>query len=380
MATRTVDLVVAGPLPSDPYDDDASSWALARAFAARGDRVAVLYPAGATGAEPPPGTVGVPVPVPLRRPGALVEAADFAGAAGRRIRPDAELVVRDPSGLGALGLARRRAYVASFVRAVSLHAWDAERGSRPAGGVVDRLDAWRDRRAVRRLERAALEEPDALYCDRGDLATAIGREYGVPPDRLRPTVPPVPLLPPVGARDAARAELGIPLDVPVVVAAASRPDPAAAGVDLAREAFRRVRSFFPGARLIVVGTTAPAEPGVVVVPARDANAFSAGFVAADVALFARPAGGFDPGVVFAMRSGVAPILVPSVALPIDPGPAVRRTVSDDPGDIASVLAELLADPALCREVSARGAAYSAPFDPAAIVRSVGPGGPSDGNG
>ncbi len=372
MAAPTVDLVATGPPPFDPYDPDSAAWALARAFAARGDRVNVLYPAGPTGDAPPPGTTAIPIAVPLRRPGALIEAADFAAAAGRTLRPDAEIVVRDPSGLGPLGLGRDRPYLASFVRSIALHEFDAERGARPVAGFADRVDAWRDRRAVRRLERMALEEPDALFCDRPELGSTLAREYGIAEGRLRPTVPPVPLLPAVASREEARAAFGIPPDVPVAVAAAPDPRPEPSGFELVREAFRRVRSFFPGARLVLVGAASPAEPGVVVTPSRAASAFAAGFVAADVALFTRRSPGFDPGVVFAMRAGVAPIVAPSVTFPVDPGPAVRRAVSDDAGNVASALAELLADPALCREVSARGKAFAAAFDPAAIVRSIGP--------
>jgi glycosyltransferase involved in cell wall biosynthesis len=373
MTSRTVDLITLGPPPVDPYEPWATAWALASAFAARADRVRVLHPDGPAGAAPPAGTVGLPVPLTLRRPGAAPDEAGFAAAAGRRVRPDADLIVRDPAGFGSLGLAGRRTgrpTIVAFVRSVELHAFDRARATRPSAGLVDRLDAWRDRRTVRRLEQTALGEADVLFADAPELAQALTEEYGFRGQHVRPTVPPVSALSSPLSRDAARSSLGIPTDVPVVVAPMAEERSGPAGVDRALEAFRRVRPFFPGARLIVVGAPAPTDPGVVCVPARDRATFALGLAAANAALFAGRRPGFDPLLVSAMRAGCAPAAVPGVRLPVDPEGAVRYAASDDPGDLASLLAELLADPALCREIAARGEAQSERYLPERVVDAI----------
>lgn len=373
MASRTVELVALGPPPTDPYEPWATAWALAGAFAARSDRVRVLHPAGLSGAEPPVGTLSVPVPLPLRRPGAALDEAGYTAAAGRHLSRDADLVLRDPAGFGSLGLARRRSTrptVVAFVRSIELRGYDREHVAHPSGRWVDRLDLWRDRRAVRRLERAALNEADVLFPDSPDLPAELLREYGVEERRLRPAVPPVANFSAPPSRDAARSAIGIPTDVPVVVAPMAEAGAEPAGLDRALEAFRRVRPFFPGARLVVVGATAPADPGVVTVPGREPASFSLGLTAANVALFAGRRPGFDPLVVAAMRAGVAPAAVPGVRLPVDPDGAVRYSTSDDPGDLASTLAELLADPALCREVATQGAKNAERYLPEKVLEAV----------
>lgn len=372
MASRTVDLVALGPPPRDPYEPCATAWALAGAFAARGDEVRVLHPEGPSGAPPPPGTTSVVVPLSMRRPGTAAEGAEFAGAAGRRVRRTADLIVRDPSGLGALHPpgGRSRAPIVVFVRSVELHAFDQEHATQASTGWAGRLDRWRDRRSLRRLEREALAEADLLFAETPDLARSVEGEYAIPERRCRSLVPPVPDLPRPASRTAARAALGIPPDVLVVAAPAAEERAGPAGIDRAREAFRRVRPFFPGARLVVVGAPAPEDPGVVTVTARDPAAFGLGLGAANVALFAGGPPGFDPMVVEAMRAECTVAAVPSVRLPIDPNGAVQYAVSDDPGDLASTLAELLADPALCREVAARGTTHAANYAPEKVVAEV----------
>jgi hypothetical protein len=161
MPGRTVDIVAVGPPPQDPYDPAASAWALAAAYASRGDDVRVLHLPGTEAAPVPKGVVALPVEIPLRRPGGPHEPAEFASAAGRQLRRNADLVIRDPVGLGSLGLSRTRRgppLVAGFARAVELQEFEGEHTARPAAGFVDRLDLWFDRRTVRRLERAALLE------------------------------------------------------------------------------------------------------------------------------------------------------------------------------------------------------------------------------
>ena len=366
MASRTVDLVAIGPAPTDPYSSLAGVWSMARAAVERGDRVRVLFPRGTRGGPPPEGVVAEDVSFPLRRPGTTLEDADYASAAGRRIRPDAELVVRDPAGIGPLGVAARLAahpHLVSFVRSIGIREFDREHDGSAASGFVDRLGVWRDRRAVRRLERAALLEPEILFCEVPGLADALVAEYGIARARLRPTTSPVPALADAPSRTAARERLGIPPDVPTVVAPIAPDAVEGPGTDLVREAFRRIRPLFPGVRLVVAGASAPSEPGVLAVPARDAGALATALAAADVALIAPRHRGFDPGIVFAQRAGCATIATGSAELPLAPGAAVRVPPSEDPGDIASSLAELVADPAACREMAVAGREYARRFDP-----------------
>lgn len=366
MAPRTVDLVAIGAAPTDPYSSLAGVWSMARAAAERGDRVRVLFPYGATGGPPPDGVVAEAVPFPLRRPGMALEDADFASAAGRRVRRDADLVVRDPAGIGPLGLGGPRGahlHLVSFVRSVGIREFDRERDGTAATGFIDRIGVWRDRRAVRRLERAALLEPELLFCEAPGLADDLVAEYGIARSRLRPTTSAVPALADPPSRAEARERLGIPPDVPTVVAPVAPDAVEGPGTDRVREAFRRIRPLFPGVRLVVAGANAPSEPGVIAVPARDAGALAAALAAGDVALVVPRRRGFDPGVVFAQRAGCATIATGSAELPVAPGAAVRVPPSEDPGDIASTLAELVADPAACREMAVAGREYARRFDP-----------------
>ncbi len=371
MGARSVELIALGPPPVDPYAPAAGAWALARASAERGNSVRVLYPEGLPGGPAPAGVVATAVPVPLRRPGAPSEDAEFAALAGRGIRSGADLVLRDPVGLGPLGVRGRSSpRLVGFARSIELAAFDRERGGYPSASFVDRLDGWRDRRTLRRLERLALEEPDAVFCDDPGVAVALASEYHLPPERLRPTAPPVPYLANPPSRDRARAAFGIPTDVPVVVVPAAVPSPEVSGVEKAREAFRRVRPFFPGLRMIVVGAPGPTDPGVVTLPGRDAEAFAAAFAAADVAMIVPQTSGFDPGAVFASRAGCATIVGATLTWPAAPAGAVRTVPGDDPGDLASALAELIADPGAARELATKGKELAEAYRPERILDQV----------
>jgi hypothetical protein len=373
MPGRSVDLVASGPPPLDPYDPAASAWAVAGALAAAGDSVRVLHVPGTVRAPVPTGVEAVPVEIPLRRPGAPVEPAEFAAAAGRRLRKPVDLVFRDPLGLGPLGTARGRRglpVVGGFVREIGLRAFEAERKGRESAGVVDRLDSWRDHRAVRRLERAALQETDRLFYDAPEVAKSLGEEYEVPARKLVALPPAVASLAPLPTRDESRSQLRIPPDVPVVLALAAFDTPEPSGVDRVLEAFRRARPFFPGARLLLWGVPASSDPGVVSVPDRRFDTLAIALASADVAVFARRVAGFDPGMVLAARAGVPPIVLPDARLPVDPAGGVRVAASDDPGDLASVVAELLADPASRRTVGAAAAHFAEPFAPERVAAAA----------
>jgi len=373
MPGRTVDIVATGPPPLDPYDPAASAWGLAAALAAEGDEVRVLHLPGSQADALPAGVTGLPVEIPLRRPGASVEPAEFASAVSRHLRKPVDLVLRDPVGLGSLGYRRGRRgppLVGGFVRSVELRAFEGERRGRPSAGFVDRLDTWRDRRAVRRLERAALEESDRLFYDTPEVARSLSEEYGVPARKLVALPPAVPSLPTFPPRASSHEDLRIPPDVPVVVAPAAFDAPEPSGVDRVLEAFRRVRPFFPGVRLVLWGVPSASDPGVIAVGERRAASLSNALASADVAVFARRDSGFDPGIVFAARASIPSIVLPGARLPVDPAGGVRVAASDDPGDLASVLAELLADPALRREVGHAAAGFAEAFLPARVATGL----------
>lgn len=373
MPGRTIDLVAVGPCPRDPYDPAASAWALAAGFAAGGNEVRVLHPAGPAGGEPPEGVVATVVDVPLRRPGAVVEGATLTQAAGRRVRPGADLVVRDPFGLGRLGLDGRKGStptVVGVVHRLELVTYDTESSHRPPTSVFDRVDSWRDRRAVRRLERVALDEAQHLVYDSPELPEVLAREYGISAGRLRPVPPSVRGSGATVSREDARKQLHLPLDVPVVVAPLASEDPRLSGADRVREAFRRMRSLFAGARLVVVGGTAPSEPGVSSLPDRDSSTFERAFAAADVTLVAPSSTGFDPGVILALRANCPVIVGPGVRFPLDPGRAVRTVASDDPAELAAALADLLADTRARRDLSAAGERYAERFHPLRVAAMV----------
>ncbi len=373
MAGRTVDLVAAGPCPSDPYDPAAPSWALAAGVASGGDRVRVLHPPGPTAAPAPPGVEAVRVDLAVRRPGAAVEGAALAGAAGRRIRPEAELVVRDPIGLGPVFGGRRRSgspSVVGIVRGVELAAYDGVAAHQHPGSFMGRVETWRDRRSVRRLEREALAEADRLFYDDPEVPAILAREYSVDPHLL--TDAPTPVLGgTLPSRTNARGDLRLPLDVLVVAAPVGSEDASSPEVRAVQEAFRRVRSLFVGARLVGVGAAVDrVEPGVTWIPERDTASFERAFAAADVALIAPTVPRFDVGSVLALRAGCAVLASPSVRFPTAPDGAVRFAGSPDPADLAASLAELLADPEQRRMLGKAGAAFASRFDPERVAATV----------
>lgn len=374
MAPHAIDIVAGGPPPMDPYEPAAPAWALAEGLAIGGRSVRVLYasPSAAGHVPPPPGVAAVPVELRLRHTGSASDPANFAREAGARVRPEADSILRDPVGLGPLGSPRRAGHpqLIGFVRSLGITEFDRGRTGPGSRGVAQRLDSWRERRTIRRLERAAISEADRLLYDDPEVGAGLAREYSIPAERSLAVPRAVAHGPPPPTRAKAREALGIPSDVPVVTMICSSEAPGPAGVDAAREAFQRIRPFFAGARLVVAGSTVPVGPGVVSAPRRDIESFVRALASADIALFTPRASGFDPGVVLALRQNVAAITLPSVRFPFDPDHAVRALESVDPGDFASALAELLADPAQRREQAARGRTYAARFEPARVIADL----------
>ncbi len=366
MASRTVDVVAAGPPPSDLYDPAAPAWALASGLAARGHSVQVTYPAAADAPAPPEGLLAVPFPAVTAHVGSPLGDAELTREAARHLRSTAEVVVRDPSGLGALGHRAGRRAVVAFVRdLVSDPAAPAA-----ADGWTAKLLGWGERRGIRRLEREALGEATAICCSSSAQRDRLATDYGVAPERLRVVAPAVAPAPEPPTREAARRHLVVPDDVllaivlpPVDPADASAPLPAV-------EAFRRTRPIFTGARLAVIGVPDAAGPGVLALPARDAATVALAAAAADVAIACASGSSLDPGVVVALRAGVPTIVAPSAPVGEEDEPSVRRAEIRDAGELASVLAELLADPDERHALGEKGRAYARRFEPERLAEEL----------
>ncbi|MCI4362358.1 MAG: glycosyltransferase family 4 protein, partial [Thermoplasmata archaeon] len=212
-------------------------------------------------------------------------------------------------------------------------------------------------RALERLERSALNRADVVIVASEKNRDLLATYYGVPKERvaLLPLGIPAPI--DVGTAAEARAALKIPIDVPVVAFVGKTPD--RQGLDIALEAFRRTRVFFPGARFVVAGSSPKVEPGVASLGVVDEPTKARVFRAADVFLFPARYEGFGLAPREAMRYGAATVV--SRHVPMDgavPGTDVRVAADDDPGTFASELAELLADPATRRALGQHGKAYA----------------------
>ncbi|MCI4330041.1 MAG: glycosyltransferase family 4 protein, partial [Thermoplasmata archaeon] len=264
MAGWRVDFL-ATAAPDDPTSGlSRTVWELGRALAERGHSVRVLYPSDGRPALPGPAgveAVSVPVLGVSRRP--FGRDIAVGKAASSLLRPDADVVVGNDEKAGALdtpGTTSRRPAFGMFFHDVALHTFDTLRPLEANRGVRQRVGNWLDRRALQRLEQAALDRSDVVIVASEANRALLARYYSVPKQRvaLLPLGVPAPLE--VGTKVEARAVLHIPADVPVVAFVGKTPD--RQGLDLALEAFRRVRVFFPGARFLVVGSSPKAEPGV----------------------------------------------------------------------------------------------------------------------
>jgi glycosyltransferase involved in cell wall biosynthesis len=342
-------------------------WELAAALHARGHTTRVLYPTRTPRAAPEyRGVPGVPVPIlgTSRRPfGRDIEAGKNATAC---LQPDVDIVVGNDEKAGALDVpatARRGARApvfAMFFHDVALHTFDTLRPLEADGGVRQRVTNWLDRRALVRLESKAIAKARLILVGSTANRDLLGRLYGVPPDHVRVLPMGVPDPVDIGRREDARLELKVPGDVPVVLFVGRTPN--RQGLPTALEAFRRIRVFFPGARFLVVGATAPPEPGVVSLGVVDEATKARAFRAADVFLFPTLYEGFGLAPREAMRYGLATVVSPHLPLEgAHPPDDVRVVGSDDPGDYASELAELLADPALRRKIGEAGRKYADQF-------------------
>jgi len=92
--------------------------------------------------------------------------------------------------------------------------------------------------------------------------------------------------------------------------------------------------------------------------------------AADVVVVTSPGPAVDPTLVLALRAGAAVVVAPEVDLGEGADATVRRSPLADPGELASVLAELFADPEERRVQGEKGRAFARRFDPAELAREL----------
>jgi len=370
VARRTIDVVAAGPPSADLYDPAAPAWALAGALAARGHAVRAVFP-GSAEHPPAPASVEVaPFPAVTAHVGTYQGEAELARAAGRQLRPDTQVVIRDPAGLGTLGHRAGRHALVSFVRSIAAEETGDKPASPPTGRHPFRFLGWGEGRGVRRLEREALSEATMIYCATERQREKLQRDYAIAAGRLRVGAPAVVRGPDAPTREAARRRVGVPDDILLVVALPPA-DPVAVGTAApALEAFRRMRPIFPGARLAVLGATEAAAPGVIALPGRDAETIVSTVAAADVAVAVSSPSGLDPGLVLALRGGAATVVAPSVDLGDAAEGAVRRAATEDAGELASVLAELFADPEERRALGERGRSFAGRFAPERLAEEL----------
>lgn len=339
-------------------------WALSAALVERGHAVRVLFPSEDLAPIPPfRGVVGVPVPsaITSRRP--FARDITIGRNASDLLDPQADVVIGNDEKAGALWWRTRpggRPVFGMMLHDVSLHTFDTLRPLEPDRGMRQKVGNWIDRRTLKRLEGTALGKARLIVVATDLNRQLLERYYRVRDARVR-TIPhgvadPVD----VGSRSEARRALKVPDDVPVASFVGGNPE--RQGLPIALEAFRRVRLFFPGARLLVVGCPAPSDPGVMALGVVDEPTKARALRASDVFVFPARYEGFGLAPREAMRYGLATIASSHVPLEgLDPKREARIVASDDPADYASELAELFADPALRRSLGEAGKAYADQF-------------------
>ena len=273
------------------------------------------------------------------------------------IDPTADVLVGNDEKAGALDarLTREkgRPVFAMSVHDVALHTFDTLRPLEPRRGMRQRVGNFLDRRSLRSLEGRALSRARLVLVGSELNRRLLGEYYSVPSDRIRLLPHGVPDPIEVGSRAEARLALKVPPDVPLVAFIGRTPE--RQGLSIALDAFRRIRAFFPGARFAVVGSSPRTEAGLLSLGVVDEATKARVLRAADVFLFPARYEGFGLAPREAMRYGIPTIVsahTPVEGIPV-PG-AIRVVASDDPGDYASELADLLADPAAARRLGEEG--------------------------
>jgi glycosyltransferase involved in cell wall biosynthesis len=355
MPNWSIDFLATEPPEEKTSGLSRTVWELAAALVERGHRVRVLYP-NPHPIVPPPYRKVERVPVPLVGTSRRPFGRDIAVGrnASTLLNPSGDVVVGNDEKAGVLELTKgSRAVFGMLMHDVALHTFDTLRPREGRAGFRKAVGDWLDRGTLRRLEGKAIKRARFIFVASKLNEQLLGKYYGVPTSRVRilPMGVPEPL--DVGTREAARLALRIPSDVPVVAFVGRNAD--RQGLDIALDAFRRVRGFFPGARFLVAGSSPKAEPGVAALGVVDEETKARVLRSADLFLFPARYEGYGLAPREAMRYGVATVVSPHVpidGIPVSTG--VRVVTNDGAGDYASELAELLADPALRRKIGETG--------------------------
>lgn len=370
MPPRTVDIVAAGPPSEDVYDPAAPAWALAAGLAGRGHSVQVVYPGSANGVPAPPKVTATAFPGITEHIGTFRGDAELAHRAGRHLRRDAEVVVRDPAGFGPIGHHARSARIVAFVRSLSAAAIGPGPAQAPAGGLRSRLAGWGERRDAHHLEKEALREASVVYCSTSSMRESLHRAYGLLPGRLHIAPAAVAEGPAPITREAARRRLGVPDDVVVVGVLPIGGVATAESVAPALEAYARVRKIYPGSRLAVIGGPPVSVPGVVSVPDSRRTTVAAVCAAADVGLVIGQGAEAEGALVLGLRAGLSFVAPPALDLGEAMDAGVRRADTGDPSELASALVGLVADTAERRALAEKGRKLAERFLPDRVAEEL----------
>ncbi|MCI4331634.1 MAG: glycosyltransferase family 4 protein [Thermoplasmata archaeon] len=363
MPSWKIDFFATAP-PGDPTSGlSRAVWELSASLSARGHRVRVLYPDDhRPQAREHRGVAVVPVPLTGTRRRPFGRDIAFGRNASRALDRSADLLIANDEKAGALELptGARAPVFGYFVHDIALHTFDTLRPLEERRGLRQTLGNWVDRRTLVRLEGKGIRAAAAVVVASAYNRELLQRYYPMPAERVHLVPHGVPDPLDVGTREECRTSLNVPVDVPTVAFIGRTPD--RQGLPVALEAFKRVRVFFPGARFLVVGSPVRSGTGVMGLGVVDEETKAKVLRAADVFIFPAKYEGFGLAPREAMRYGLATIVsrhVPMEGLPDQE--ACRVVASDDPGEFASDLAELLADPALRREIGTRGREYADRF-------------------
>jgi len=368
MPPRTIDIVAAGPPSEDVYDPAAPAWALAAGLAGRGHSVQVIYPGATNGAPAPPNVTATAFPGITEHVGTFRGDAELAHRAGRHLRRDAAVVVRDPAGFGPIGHHARSARIVAFVR--SLSAASIGPAPAPSGGLRSRLAGWGERRDARHLEKEALREASVVYCSTSSMRESLHRTYGLLPGRLHIAPAAVADGPGPIPREAARRRLGVPDDVVVVGVLPIGGIASAESVAPALEAYARVRKIYPGSRLALIGGPTVNVPGVVSVPDSHRTTVAAVCAASDVGLVVGQGAEAEGALVLGLRAGLSFVAPPALDLGEMVSEGVRRADTGDPSELASALVGLVADTAERRTLAEKGRKLAERFLPDRVAEEL----------
>lgn len=359
-----IDFLATAPPQDTTSGLSRAIWSLAAALVARGHATRVLFPSPNLAARPDVnGVTAIPVPDPGERRRPFGRDIAIGRDASDLIDPEADVIVGNDEKAGALEWRTRangRPVFAMIVHDVALHTFDTLRPLEPARGLRQSVGNWLDRRALNRIEARALRRARILLVPSEMNRDLLRTKYGISDPRVQ--LMPHGVADPIdaGSRAESRLALKVPPDAPMISFVGRTPE--RQGLPIALETFRRIRALFPGARLLVVGSELPSEPGVTALGVVDELTKARVLRASDVFLFPARYEGFGLAPREAMRYGVPAVVSSHVPLEgIDPKAAVRIVGGDDPGDYAAELAGLLADPAMRRSVGEAGRRYADQF-------------------